>query len=69
MKKWLTFQYSFVCIQISPSNLVLELKTSIEYFTLNEASEANLNAGKIIVKCQPFLRKVYLLQPAVHHRL
>ena len=61
MKKWLTFQYSFVCILISPSNLVLELKTSIEYFTLNEASEANLKAGKIILNCQPFLHKVYLL--------
>ena len=38
--------YSFVCIQMSLTNFHLELKKSKEYFTLNEASEANLNADK-----------------------
>ena len=37
----------------------LSSKNLKEYFTLNEASEANLNADKRILKCQPFLHKVY----------
>ena len=30
-----------------------------EYFPLNEACRANLNADKIILKCQPRLRRVF----------
>ena len=62
MQKWLTFYYFFVCIQSSLTNLLLEFKNQKNIFALNEASGANLNTDKRILKCQPFLHKVYTLQ-------
>ena len=53
----------FVFIQISPTGLVLELnlqswiKLSKEYVTLNEASRANLNVDKRMLKSPPFCEK------------
>ena len=40
MQKWLTFQYSFVCIQINSYQPRSWDQKSKEYFTLSEASEA-----------------------------
>ena len=44
------------------TNLVLEFKNSKEYFTLNEATWANLNADKRILKVSVILHKVYRKQ-------
>ena len=35
------------------------MKNSKEYFIWNKVSEANLNADKRILKCQPFIHRVY----------
>ena len=60
VQKWLTFFYSSVCIQITLTTVTSFLSSKIkEYFTLKEASKANLNADKRILKCQPFLHEVY----------
>ena len=60
MQKWLTIFKFFIYIQSSLTNPVLEFKNQKTIdFTLYEASRANFNAGKRILKCQPFLRRVY----------
>ena len=41
MQKWLTFQYSFVCIQISLTNLALEFKSQKEHLKKLESDEAD----------------------------
>ena len=56
----------FFCLHSSQTNLVLEFKDQKSYFTLNEASQANLNADKRILKCQPFLYQVYLSSLSLH---
>ena len=44
------------------TDILLE-KHSKEYFTTNEASKANLNADKRILKSPPFLHRVYSVMP------
>ena len=46
--------FFFFCIQISLTNLVLELKNQKKYFTWNEVSRANLNTYKSVLKFSHF---------------
>ena len=43
MQKWLTFQYTFVCIQLSPAKRILELQNQN---TVLPTSRVNMNADK-----------------------
>ena len=64
MHKWLQIKNSFVSIKISPTNLIFELINYWKEFLFsNEASWANLNAYKRILNWQPFMHRVYILQP------
>ena len=68
--KWPPFYCSFVYLQISHCCLVLKLEYSKEYFPLNEATRANLQGNKRILKYWPFWNKVYCdhyIVPKVSH--
>ena len=51
--------FFLVYIQIILTSLILEFKYQKNFFILDEASEANLNTDKRILKCQPLLHWVY----------
>ena len=64
MHKWRRFEYSFVCIEISATSLVLELNFQKKNVTQNEASRANLNVDKRIFELPPFMHRVYIISNA-----
>ena len=57
--KWPPFQYSFVFLANQPLLPRSETRNSKEYFPLNEATRANLQVNKRILKLWPFWNKVY----------
>ena len=66
------FKFSFVYLQISPCCCILKVEIQKpEYFPLNEATRANLQVDKQILKGRPFWNKVYKRQKvhAAHDQL